>query len=327
MPAKPTTIYRNLLREAWALTWHRKSLWVFGLFAACISTGGVVEIVWRAVARVQTGAVSLSQMLNHSFPGYELFGRYLREWTVLPTDQVTILVTLYILIGVAVLVAALVSQAALVKGVHALRPFTLNEAIAASRGHFPHVLSLALLSKIAYAILFALAVLPLALLQISNPPLEALIAFLIFVVFVVAAVAVGVISMIALIEIVRENRHAIDGIHAGWKLFREHWIACMEYGLLLFVVVLVGGLAVFAGLTLVSIPFAILLLLSILSGSPFLFALMNTVGTILFFTIIFSYVGASVVYQYAAWMLFFDRSLLRGPGRLQAKVRRLWAKR
>jgi len=53
MPAKKsTTLYRPFLREAFAITWKRKSLWIFGIFAALISTGGVVDVVWRSLEKV-----------------------------------------------------------------------------------------------------------------------------------------------------------------------------------------------------------------------------------------------------------------------------------
>ena len=40
-------LYRNILSQAWKITWRSKYLWFFGLFAALLGNGGELEIVFR----------------------------------------------------------------------------------------------------------------------------------------------------------------------------------------------------------------------------------------------------------------------------------------
>ncbi len=71
MPTKKSTsIYRTLLREAFTHTWQRKSLWIFGIFAGLISTGGVIEVALSGIKQVTTGGAFLQQLLDQTFVGY-----------------------------------------------------------------------------------------------------------------------------------------------------------------------------------------------------------------------------------------------------------------
>ena len=39
------SLYRDILRKAWNLSWNNKKLWVFGFFAAFLQTSTVIEIL------------------------------------------------------------------------------------------------------------------------------------------------------------------------------------------------------------------------------------------------------------------------------------------
>jgi len=39
--------YRNILKQAWQLTWRNKYLWWFGIFAALLGNGGEFEILFN----------------------------------------------------------------------------------------------------------------------------------------------------------------------------------------------------------------------------------------------------------------------------------------
>ncbi|MDG1949564.1 MAG: hypothetical protein P8J32_01925, partial [bacterium] len=76
---KSTSLYRNFLSDAWRLTWERKSLWIFGIFAGVISTGGVVDIALRSVKRVEGTNTLLQDLLESGFIGYGLVGSYFQQ--------------------------------------------------------------------------------------------------------------------------------------------------------------------------------------------------------------------------------------------------------
>src|SRR3989338_4797304 len=41
--------YRNILKQAWTLTWRNKYLWWFGIFAALLGNGGEFEILFNNI--------------------------------------------------------------------------------------------------------------------------------------------------------------------------------------------------------------------------------------------------------------------------------------
>ena len=41
------TLYRDIIKEAWQITWRRRFLWFFGLFAVLLGNGGEYEILFQ----------------------------------------------------------------------------------------------------------------------------------------------------------------------------------------------------------------------------------------------------------------------------------------
>lgn len=327
---KPTAMYRSLLREALRLTWHRKSLWVFGLLAGLLSTGGVCEVVLRSFHRVEQTSTVSQQIMQGTFTGYDWFGAHIRLLETLPSEQLTFLVTFLTLVGIAIFCAAVTAQAALITGIDRADEATLSEAVAESSGHFWPLVVLNLFVKISFAALLLISALPLLLIDIDTVARDNLFHGLFILLFFPAVMVITVVSQIALIATVREGAHALDAIHRALRLVRHHWLAALEYSIILFFGVLSAGIALFCALILLAIPFSLLLGIAVAAGLPFLFAIVNTVGAVLFFTAILCYAGASIAFQYAAWIQFYHKALHGGRQPLRSKLHRalspLWAK-
>src|SRR3989338_4394715 len=118
MPAKKSTmLYRPFLREAWRLTWERKSLWIFGIFAALISTGGVVDVVWRALQKIQRAESLLENLADSSFMGYDVAASYIGQLATLGPQRTSFIIIVSTLMGILLVIIATLSQGALLLGI------------------------------------------------------------------------------------------------------------------------------------------------------------------------------------------------------------------
>lgn len=328
MPTKtPTAVYRSLVQDAWRLTRTRKTLWVFGIFAGLLSTGGVVENSIRTFNTVERGREFFIEALHGSIPGLTAMGQLIHSAAALGPGRATGLIVSGIIVLLLLLLASIASQAGLVMGVQDATPKSLNETRREGHGHALQILILTILSKGATLILLILSALPLTLFSLRGTAMDAVLFLLIFLVLIPASIAVSTISTLALFSIVRNNRSAIDGIHHATTLFRTHWVACLEFGLLLFCLSLLGTLALFFLVLLAVIPFTLLIFGVLMLKIPLLYALVNALGILTFFTVMFLGFGAMITFQYASWSLFHERLLLKGAAKLKAKIHRLWAKR
>ena len=93
---QPDSLYRHVLSDAWRITSGHPHLWVYGFFAAVISTGGIADVLTRATKQVDATAGYLAAALNGSFAGSDLFGSYVQLILTVPSYQLSILIALFI---------------------------------------------------------------------------------------------------------------------------------------------------------------------------------------------------------------------------------------
>jgi hypothetical protein len=313
-----------MLREAWRITWHRKSLWVFGLLAAVLSTGGVFEMAWRGLRHVESGADLLGTLLRGSVVGFETFGTYIKVMQAVPTEKHTLSVTVLGLFAIFVVAGSVLAQATLISGVREKEELEPTEAARLGKPHFWQVVLLNLLAKLSLFVVMALTTLPIALLQVRNFQSETLVYLFVLAVFLPCVVAIQTLFMFSLIAIVREQEHALNGMHLALRLFRQHWLEAMEYGLIQFLLVFAFWIAAALAFLVLLVPFTTLLMLALLSSTPVLFLLAYLIGAVGAFGFLFVVVGASTTFQYAAWSEFYERGLHRaGRVKLSPKVHRM----
>ncbi len=324
MTKKPTAHYRPMLAEAWRLTWERKSLWVFGIFAALISTGGVVDVVVRSFKNVQQCGSLLARLMDSSFVGYATASSYLEQLQLLGQSRAMGIITLATLVGVLLVVMATLSQGALILGLKAKKTTSLSALKKASATHFWPLLVLAILNKLMTAIATMLMTLPLFLFYLQSTQQTATLFFVLILLFIPLLTAVNIVYMFALTDVVDGNRHPLDAIATGWKLFARQWLATLEYGLLLFLLVAGAGLVLIGLLLLFTVPYALIFTTTLLTGSFTFFLVANTIFGLCLVGFILAFGGAAVTFQYSAWHQFYLRGLHRTHGKkIFSKILRL----
>ncbi|MFA4845616.1 MAG: hypothetical protein WC654_03605 [Patescibacteria group bacterium] len=315
MIKKPTAHYRPMLREAWRLTWKRKGLWVFGIFAALISTGGVVDVVLTSIKKSEQAGTVLTRLMNSSFIGYELAAQYIQQLQLLGPGRVAGIVIFATIAGVILIIMATLSQGALILGLKAKKssdPYCLKKE---AQKHFWSLFVLAILNKIMTLILIMLMTLPLFFFYIQTSTTSAMLFFLLIAIFIPILTIVNIVYMFALIDVAHGNRHPLNAIATGWKLFLHHWLATLEYGLILFLLVFAAGLILIGLLLLLTIPYALIFTTTLLTGSFSFFLIANTLFGLLLIAFILTLGGACVTFQYSAWHQFYLRGLHKTHGR------------
>lgn len=324
---KPASFYRKLLRDAWHITWQRKRLWVFGMFAAAASTGGVIEVAFRSFRKIEQGRDMWESLLDGSLVGFDLVGQYIRQLQFLDTGRVIVIVTVLTITTLAMMVLISWSRGALIVGASTDREETFHQLIKKSRSYFWNVLVLNILTKLTTILLIVLTTLPLVLFITRGELGDALIYFVTFLVFFPSIIIVQIISVLALVDIVRKKQTVFDAISQAVILFGRHWLVTLELGVVLFLLVFAAGLAVLAGMVLLVIPYTILLILALKTATLVIFILVHILGFSLLATLLLAYLGAATTFQHTAWLLFYERALKRGGAkRTIAKLERLWAK-
>src|SRR3989339_48248 len=117
MPTKyPTTIYRSLFSDALRVAWERKALWVVGLFAALLSTGGACEMAAKGFRGLRATRDVYVGMVQGTFTGAHAFGILVQDMLGWDPSRLTVFVSLVVAFGILAVIASVVSQGALIEG-------------------------------------------------------------------------------------------------------------------------------------------------------------------------------------------------------------------
>ncbi len=302
---KPTTIYRHFLKDALGITLERKTLWVFGIFAALISTGGVMDTAVTALRRAKSGGLLLQDLMHSSFFGYDVFSQYVSQVVILGSTKVTLMVIFSSLVGIGLFVAAIISQASLVHGIKSPSHKHPRLVRKHSLPHFWDIFVVDMLTKIVSCILLVITTLPVFWYFMQTSTYSTSVVFIQLVLFIPAVIVLNIISILSIIHIVHANENAYEGIRKAFKIFSKQWVATFEFAFLLFITVMLAVLTLLVAVLLLGIPFSILYSATLFSGSLALFFIFQSLVGLFIFALLLAFGGAVVTFQYAAWYQFY----------------------
>lgn len=301
---KSATIYRSILADAWNVTWQRKSLWIFGIFAGLISTGGVVDVAFSGLQKATTVGPILTQLLDRTFIGYAYASEFILYISRVNPAQVAFFITTGVLVFVGLVVCGVISQAALIHAAgHAKKhPHEIRKHAV------PHFWNMLLVDIITKAVFFIFT----ALLTLAF--FSSTLLWLHLFIFIPAIVILHIISMLALTDVIETKSHAVSSFETALRIFKTQWLATIEFGFLLFFILLVAIFGFLAILILLSIPFGFINTIVLIIGSPILFFLFNTLVGFIVLAIVLAFGGALVTFQYSSWRFFYKRAVHKSYG-------------
>lgn len=297
-------VYRPILRDAWKATWQHKSLWIFGIFAGLISTGGVVDVVFSGLQKATSTSSLLTQLLDRTFIGYAYASEFILYISRVNPTQVVAFITVGTIVSIGLIVCGVISQAALIHGSghtnkhpHEIRKHVIP--------HFWDVFFVDVTTKIIFFILTAL----LTLAFFSST-----LFWLHLYIFIPTVVILYILSILALCDVVESKSHALNAFETALKIFKTQWLATIEFGFLLFFILLIAIFVFLAALILLSIPFSLINTIVLIIGSPILFFIVNTLSALFVLALVLSFGGALVTFQYSSWRFFYKRAVHKSYG-------------
>lgn len=305
---KPTAIFRSLIRDAFWITWQRKSLWVFGIFAAFISTGGVLDVATTGLSRIKSNTDFFAQMFKSSFVGFALFGQYIRQFATIGSFWTTILFLCTILVAIGLILLAVLSQASLIHGIKSpshLHPRLIRKEASV---HILSLFTIDLITKIGSALLITISTLPVWWFYAQSSSLSLFVVFIQLLIFFPAILILNILALLSIIHIIETGVSVSQAIHVAWNIFKKHWLASFEFAVILFFLISLSGLLLLGIGIILSVPFAILYSTTLLSGSLALFFIANIIFGLFALLIVLFFGGSVVTFQYAAWYLFYKQT-------------------
>ena len=323
------SFYRNILKQAWKITWRNKYLWWLGIFAALLGNGGEFEILFNN-AGSNPGRALFPAWQGMASTGVFSFKTYANIGNLLKYDTLNMVMVL--ILALAALAALLflvwlviVSQAAIVNNSAAL----LNQKKSALRDgwesgilNFWPVFTLNILVKAAvYLMLFAIS-LPVIFIKgsLNANPFYILALIMAF----PLAIIMSFITKYAIADAVINKSTVGQALKRGWRLFIANWLVSFEMAIILFFINILVGLAIILAILALAVPFLFLGLIFYYSFSAAGSWLVVSLAFAGFLFIVVSGGAALSVFQITSWTsLFLELDKKRGASKLVRMVNRL----
>ncbi|MFA6099819.1 MAG: hypothetical protein WC750_02960 [Patescibacteria group bacterium] len=313
-------VYREVIPQALKTAWRNPVLWIFGIFAAVLNTGGSLDACWKFFNTIQN-------------QGNELFigDTAVKIWNVgtyggfhfLPFFQAILALLALSLILLAVAGFACVSQGVLVQSIGGAWK-------ADTRGKLKAALTVSGRALVPIAILNALIIvsvwlarflvsLPLAIALGKNSTLFTAIYLVSFVVFFALAIVLSVIQIYALNAMILQGASLSEAFHRAWLVLKEHWLVTLETAILQACVILILTILALVALLILCFLPAIFYVMAIFRNNFTLFQISTGMFVGIAALAIIFFTGFTVTFQYALWTLMFRKL---GEGGVVPKLHR-----
>jgi hypothetical protein len=320
--------YRNILKQAWSLTWRHKYLWWFGIFAALLGNGGELEVILNNLGG-NPGQSLFPFWQNIASTGVFSFKTFANIGNLLKHDTLNMIIFLIIaLMALALFLFSIwlviVSQAAIVASSAAIKKqkkITLRQGFDAGILNFWPVFILNVLLKAAVYILLAAISIPV----IFSTDISALVFYVLAMIIAVpVAIILSFVIKYAIAYAVIGGDKVVEALKKSWRLFKANWLISFEMAVILFFINLLVGLAAVLAVLALAVPFLFLGLIFYYSLSALGSWLVAGLAFICFLLIIVLVGAILSVFQISAWTsLFLELEKSRGVSKLVRLVNSL----
>lgn len=297
-------LYREVLRQAWHLSWRHKIIWVFGLFAAFLGTGGAIEVL----------AQHFNLVFNLQPPwGFLSGGQWSWAWRFDLVAGLWSVALGLLLLGLAVFFIFVIinSFSTLILAADKIRTnkkFDLSKVWHKVREKFWPVLGLVVFFKVIILLFSALSLAPLWLVLINQASAWLLLFYpLIFLISILIVFISSFLMIYSAAFVLLEDYSWSEAVMGSWQIFIRHWLVNVEMAVIIFLInLLVGLLLVLAGL-IIGLPVLLLFLASVVIQLPPLGTVAVVVGLLLATLLILWVASVLGAFQVSAWILLFRR--------------------
>ena len=301
------SFHRSILRQAWQTTWKHKRLWLLGILAGLVNTGGVLNITFRTFHRLSP-ELTWRSYLEGSMPGATTILLYVQKLALVSQTRLGLTVAVILIALIALAVLALCAQAGLIKAIPLVdRGRKLGHFTNHSLTTLGQLLGLDFLARLAMLLLTfgtGLAIVKLVSHTVTG---NALITFGLLLIFIPISLLIGYLSVFAAIEVVIKGQGIIHAVQNTWRVLTKHWLPIAELTVLLFFVNLLASFTAIVAVVLFAVPYLVSLKTATVVGSGFLWLgtmAFGAVFIILIGLLIFGWMTAST---YAAWYHAYEK--------------------
>jgi len=324
--------YRLILVRAFNITWKNKWLWLFGLVAVFISSGGIYDFLTRAFGHLIDGKSPI--YVVHEYWSMNFF-----RWAgLLNTTMFSSLANfstfawgvLSLIVILIVLALAVIAQIGLIKSAISLdkgQVATPKLAIREGKKDFWPVLKLNVLIKVGvFAILFFLAW-ALSLVVLDNSAARLIFYTISFVVLLLLIILIHFITLYSIAYIILRKDKVLDSLGKAWHLFRKNIVVNLEMGLLLFLFNLLVSFCSVIVILIVESPLILFYMLMYLLGAQLGALVVMFLMMVVFVILVLIIIGWFSSFQTTAWMILFDElDAQKGEAKITKLVRHLLTK-
>lgn len=312
--------YRSILTHAWSVSWQHKHLWVFGLFAGVVNTGGVIDVVFRTFKRAADDPSAL-QLLDGSLPGLSTIRQYLEDVVLLPADQAVLTIAILLLILFTLIVLGVGAQTSLLislGGIKRHKPRHWHGWLRHPELTLWRVFAIDVAARVATSLIMFVVAFLFVVLRSETLFGNTIGNFAVLLLFVPLLLAVNYLSVFGVVEVVLGKKGLVEGIKAAAAVLRKHWLPITEIAIILFLANLLATLVLLASLIIFAIPYLGLLLGALATGLGALWIGVILIGTLGVATIFMAFGGWMTTFTYAAWVEAYQK--LGGRSRLRAGI-------
>lgn len=323
-PKEDIRLYRPVLAEAGRFAWRHKNLWIFGLFAAFIMSGGVYDVVARSWSGALAKKTALALPYEFSVPDLEAVLRAGAGNVTLalpPALWLALIVAAFLL--AAGIWLAVTAQGALVWSarIWKTRAPTVKSSWRAGLAHFWPILAVDAASKLLIFLVVAATALPAGKLLLAHVSTQAFGIYLAaFLVAIPLALTIMLLAIFTVAGIVIHEEGLMRSVRRAWQTFRAHWIVSLEMAAIVLLIDFLVALGMVFVFFLLAVPFTLALGAVKLYGSAAAFAVVITLAVVVVLGAVAVIGSALTTFRYAAWTRLYLR--LESPG-VSAKIIRV----
>ncbi len=298
---KEDTLYRNILRDSWRLTWKHKGLWVLGILAIFWGDLGAYQSLNAALGDVHPRMLSslpnVLSIIPAKLPSFSTGG-------MIAGILITVLVSVIL---IALLVLVISARGGLLFAIlqrSKKRSVSAKEGLRRGLRAFWPLLGVGIITKL--DLILAFFVLN-PLMNLEEFPLALPLFMSSFVITTLVSLVLAFLGIYASALIILEGHSFKNAIVESFAIFSRHWLVSIELALILYGLGFLVGIALLIGLFVLSVPFILVGSIITLMHIPWALWLVIIPAIIAYIAILVLVGAAFVTFQYACWTLLFLR--------------------
>ena len=308
-------IFRQIIRKSFALSLRHKHLWFFGFFGALVGFGGEFSMFFKSFDKINQGSVfpgiqEIASTGIFSFHGFKMLGQ---TFETDPFASFIILFVAIVIIAIVIFIIWLIviSQASLINHVTQIekgKKTTMQEGFDLGMKKFAPLFGINFIAQLIIFLSLFIFLLPLFFLSAENESsANDWYYALTFIVLIPITFIISFIAKYASAYVVLKKERFWPALEKGWQLFTKNWLITLETAFLVFIIIILVGLALFVVAFLITIPFLVLISIAIAMQSTALFWFLVALWIIIILIISIIALAIMGVFQWSCWTMLFNR--------------------